>query len=318
MTNLSYLFKKALFYRKNQGGGELARAILRKVLSHPYTVYRNVVWNSIRKKPLEKWLPRKALGLFWMLNPDDKGLSAEIAVEGIHEPFLTSLLEELIMEGMTVVDIGANIGYFALLESRLTGTKGKVIAIEPSPVTFYYLKQNLELNKANNVNPLNVAIGDRTGKATMYLYEQTNWNTLVPLDREFHTSVEVDTITLDELLEDQLQVDVIRMDIEGYECKIIYGMKKILERYNPLLIIEIHGGLVPLDNIAKLLNELGNMGYSIKCMIPRIKEEVFLGRPLANWKNVYEEITIDKFLNDDRLTRFRDNFTVVFQKGRSS
>lgn len=314
MVNLPYLVRKAISYYSHDGAKETVYAILRKILWYPYKCYRMFRWNIIRKKPQEQWLPEKILNMQLFLNPADNGLSAELAIEGIHEPFLTALLNTLIDKEMKVVDIGSNIGYFALLESRLVGPSGKVIAIEPSPITFPLLKQNIELNKAYNIVPVDIAISDRTGKTTMYMYEQANWNSLIPLDRKFASCCEVDTITLDELLKNESKVDVIRMDIEGYECNVIYGMKNVLERHSPLLIVELHSSFTPLDSVITFLNDLRGLRYDIKWIFPRRKEEVFMSKVLTNRKRIYEKLSIGELIDDDRMTKFKENFTVVFER----
>ena len=72
--------------------------------------------------------------------PNDKGISSELVMYGIHEPLTTAIISSEVKDGMTCLDIGSNIGYFAFLENKLAGKKGSVIAIEPSPLIFEILK----------------------------------------------------------------------------------------------------------------------------------------------------------------------------------
>lgn len=72
-------------------------------------------------------------------------------------------MAERLKPGDVFVDVGANIGYFSLLASKLVGPGGRVVAIEASPEVFDLLRRNLELNKAHNVRAVNVAISDREG-----------------------------------------------------------------------------------------------------------------------------------------------------------
>ena len=69
---------------------------------------------------------------------------------------------------MTVIDIGANIGYFTLLFAKLVGDKGKVISFEPEPCNFLFLEKNIASNNFIRVNAQNLALSDKT--ATMDLY----------------------------------------------------------------------------------------------------------------------------------------------------
>ena len=147
------------------------------------------------KKEIEKTV----LGNVMYLSLDDVGVSKTLAVYGRHEPISTELFGQEIKEGMCVVDIGANIGYYALQEARLVGEAGRVIAIEPVPDNFVRLKRNVERNGCRNVELRQAAIGNENGTAKIYISRESNWSSLIP--RGVHTqSVDVQLWTLDSLL----------------------------------------------------------------------------------------------------------------------
>ena len=73
-----------------------------------------------------------------LVDAQDRGISREFALYHVHEPIATEFMKGLLREGMVGIDIGANIGYYVLLEKRLVGSEGKVVAVEPAP-------RNLEL-----------------------------------------------------------------------------------------------------------------------------------------------------------------------------
>jgi protein-L-isoaspartate O-methyltransferase len=77
----------------------------------------------------------------------DKGVSRQLALVGVREKFSTETLQGELREGDCVVDIGANIGYYALMEARLVGSYGKVYAIEPVSYNFQLLENNIQLKK---------------------------------------------------------------------------------------------------------------------------------------------------------------------------
>ena len=77
--------------------------------------------------------------------PNDTGISSELLMFKTHEPLTTKLISKKLTSGMICLDIGSNIGYYALLEHKLVGKEGKVIAIEPSPLNFQYLQKNIKL-----------------------------------------------------------------------------------------------------------------------------------------------------------------------------
>lgn len=76
--------------------------------------------------------------------------------------------------------------------------------------------------------------------------------------------------------------------------------------------MELHGGLVSQDEISKYLKKLQNIDYEIRYIFPRKKDEFFMGFQLVNRKKVYEKLTIHELLEDSRLTKLRENFTVIF------
>src|SRR5215469_1379591 len=81
---------------------------------------------------------------------------------GSWEPELIELVSKTVKSGFNVVDVGAHIGYYSLLFSRLVGPTGHVIAFEPVPKNFEFLSENLELNTCTNVEPINRAVLDRS------------------------------------------------------------------------------------------------------------------------------------------------------------
>jgi FkbM family methyltransferase len=122
-------------------------------------------------------------------------------------------------EGDTVIDIGAHIGRYTILSSKMVGNTGKVVAIEADLDTFQLLKRNVALNNLTNVLPLNIAVFST--KTRIKLYEQSasaKYNSLI-LSRAKQTEkyVEINSDTLDNILELNgiNQVNWIKIDVEG-------------------------------------------------------------------------------------------------------
>jgi len=151
-----------------------------------------------------------------------------------HEPNVTSLFYSLVEKGMTVVDVGANFGYFTILAAKLVGNEGLVLAFEPEPTVYKALIKNIQVNNWNNVRPLQLAVGDLNGK-------------------EFNISPNVnplETISLDSFL--QTDVDIVKIDVEGGELEVLRGMKNILAKGKVKIICEVHPA------------QLSSLGYSTK------------------------------------------------------
>ncbi len=178
-----------------------------------------------------------------------------------------------IREGMTVVDVGANIGYYSLLMSQKVGFSGKVVSFEPNSSIFKEFEHNLKINKITNVIAERVAISSETGYQTL----------LIPCDgMEAHASFnQNETFTTSrvemvrtEKLDDALgrfgieHVDLIKIDVEGAEKSVFEGASKMLsaEKGRPAIIFECSEMLCEAfgHRVYDVLNFLRGFGYSVK------------------------------------------------------
>lgn len=164
------------------------------------------------------------------------------AMHRIHEPVTTEIFKKLIKEGNTVIDVGANIGYFTLLAARLVGHKGKVFSFEPEPRNFAYLTKNLELNKYKNVVARQMAVSDKCGSVDFQICKVDSGHHSVISDTTKSLPktdiIKVETVSLDSLFEKKAKdIDFIKIDAEGSEPKVLAGMKKILLKSKKIKII---------------------------------------------------------------------------------
>ena len=242
--------------------------------------------------------------------PRDPGISRELALYKVHEPLATKLLMEVLKPGMNAVDIGGNIGYYAMLEARLVGPEGKVIAIEPMPENSEQLCQNVKNNGYKNIDIHKLAIGDRDGTALMYITGKSNWHSLhPPVSAKGEMKVPVSTLDSLVMPYNLASVDLVRMDLEGYEIVVIEGMKRTLEKYGPRLLVELHPLLVGTPSIEKYLRTLENLGYGIEWMIEQERDV-----PLR-WQFLkVERPTMKELMNDPRVWKDPRALTVLFSK----
>jgi len=140
--------------------------------------------------------------------------------------------------GSVFVDVGANVGYYTLIASKLVGSQGRIYSIEPVPSTATILKANVKLNNCLNVNVYEVAIW--SSKGTLTLRIPGTWYGLASVSR-YGTDIVVNSITLDELLKNEASIDCIKIDVEGAELEALRGAKDILKR-TKCLVIEISYG----------------------------------------------------------------------------
>jgi len=216
------------------------------------------------------------------LDLSDKGIARELFVYKKRELYGTDLFLKgnLVKECDIVLDIGANIGYFALMESKIIGPSGKVYAVEPSPVNYQRLNENIKLNKFNNIETFNLALGDRIGTAEMFISNKSNWSRLIKRDLpdKVNQIVDVEIQTVDHFLKDKPKPTFIRMDVEGYEINIIRGMTQTLNLEKLGVFIELHPSILSKNDVAKIFHAFREKGFESKyCFInPMLDKNPFI------------------------------------------
>ncbi len=207
---------------------------------------------------------------FLNISYDDKGLSKDLLIHKKREKFSTDLVKSIIQEDEIIIDIGANIGYYTLLESQLA-SKGKVFAVEPIPENFNLLDINIKLNECKNIDAYKMAIGDISGKSKMYVYDKRNRCSFIKdPSGNIINEIEVPVMTLDKFVESYVRQDptFIRMDLEGYEFQVIKGARGILDNNRPLkLFVELHPHLMSDERMMVILNTLKQTNFKIESII---------------------------------------------------
>ena len=174
----------------------------------------------------------------------DKGISRTLILYGERELEHKLMLERVLKPGMSVLDIGANIGYYALIELSLIGKNGNLIAVEPSKQNINLLTKNLVLNGYHNVEIHNKAISDINGYKKLYMSHMSNLNTFHDTGTgQLHLTGEkilVETMTVPNLMNNR-KLDLIRMDVEGHEVEVLNGLLPAIKNLlQPMIIFETH------------------------------------------------------------------------------
>lgn len=205
-----------------------------------------------------------------LLDLEDRGISRTLLLFGERELEHKIMLERFLKPGMNVLDIGANIGYYALMELGLIGPSGRLVAVEPSPSNVELLRRNLALNNHSDIEVHQVAISDQSGFKPFFLSEMSNLNTFhdngTGLLHLSGKTVDVRTATVPEIMSGR-PLDLIRMDVEGHEVEVINGLLPAIERgeTSPTIIFETH--LSRYGNghdIETPLRRLFALGYRVK------------------------------------------------------
>jgi FkbM family methyltransferase len=155
------------------------------------------------------------------------------------EPDVRAAIRRITKPGMTVLDIGANVGAHTLLFSALTGSTGRVVAFEPTDFGYRKLEKNVSLNPNLAVELVHMALADRTARQQQVDF-RASWQTD---GRRVDGLSTVDMIRLDEWADahDLTRVDVIKLDVDGYEYPVLVGGQKTIARTRPTFIIEATG-----------------------------------------------------------------------------
>jgi len=174
---------------------------------------------------------------------------------GIAEPAVQETFAELLAPGMTMYDVGANIGFFTLIAAHCVGPDGRVIAIEPLPGHVRWLRHNAALNGLQQVEIIQAAAGATSGRTAFASRDAPVWGQVSATGE-----LEVELIALDDRIESgALPVpDVVKLDVEGGEVDALAGLEQTLARHRPTLIVEV------LQTLAAVTAALTAAGYAIE------------------------------------------------------
>ncbi len=179
--------------------------------------------------------------------------------------------------GDTVVDVGANIGYYTLLAARKVGPRGKVIAFEPAPESFSFLERNVKANGFNNVVIEQKALSNSRGRLLLYRSGENRGDHRIFPAQGSRDAVEVEALPLDEYLPDSASVNLIKIDTQGAEGVIVEGMLRALQAQDDLkLLVEFWPYALSRGQYsgARLLQHFETLGFRMYAIEER-QEGVF-------------------------------------------
>lgn len=221
----------------------------------------------------QHWVPRaelsvEACGNTLLLDPEDMGMSrALLLAAGEWERPETEAFRSRVREGMTVIDIGANLGYYSLLAAQLVGPLGRVFAFEPSPRTFSFLEKSVAANGYRNITLVRKAVSDASGITQFQIDPESSGTHRISHHNSKPESILVETVSLDEYFaKGDARVDFIKIDAEGAEPLILAGIRGVIERNASLVLMTEFSPRAIGDfglSAESFLNELRNFGFAI-------------------------------------------------------
>lgn len=200
------------------------------------------------------------------ISPNNGFIDRYIFLYGVYESFMLDLIKEHLSSGMTFVDIGANIGQHSMFAATLVGKTGSVHAYEPIPSLYTQLsKSSSENNFETILHPHNYALGKVESTGQLFVSENIGGSSLVNEDKTRET-IQVTIKKGDDELQSLSQVDMIKIDVEGYEYEVLEGIQGTLRKHHPVMLLEFSGDFYNKQgtgNGAKILALLKELNYSL-------------------------------------------------------
>ena len=191
---------------------------------------------------------------------------------GVYEGAKQACFAGHVAPGAVVFDIGANVGFYTLLASKLVGPAGKVVAFEPVPSNVAYLRRHLALNAVDNVEVVEAAVSDLEGEVA---FQEGASNSVGRIAEGGNLTIP--SVTIDALIESGRlpPPTVIKMDVEGAEYRALMGAKRSLIQHRPILFLATHNPEVH----AQCCELMRSCGYEMQPID---------GRPLASSQEILE------------------------------
>jgi FkbM family methyltransferase len=192
---------------------------------------------------------------------------------GEYEKNKFAAIRQFLKPGGTFIDVGANKGDFALFASNIVRSNGSVLAFEPEPFNVHWLRKSIEINVYRNIQLFEVALSDKNGSAELFIGEKSGWHSLLGEKGSTHRKLDVTVRTLDSILDEinfNRPINVMKIDVEGAEQKVLKGANKLLGQQNIVLLIDLHPhhGV----NVQEVVNTLEVYGFSVYDESPPFKK----------------------------------------------
>jgi FkbM family methyltransferase len=213
-----------------------------------------------------------------------------IWLTGRWEPVITEFFRQTLTPGDTFVDVGANIGYYSLLASRIVGDTGHVYSIEASPTIFHLLERNIALNHVANVVPVQEVAADSEGEREFWLSWEHNRGQSTAVEavgrrRGMNSEGRVRCGTLTSIVPNErlLSARLIKIDVEGAERSVLEPLFALLPQFSDRTVwaIELSPEFCPggQDDVERIFDAFGAAGYQAAALKNDYALDNYLSKP---------------------------------------
>lgn len=226
-------------------------------------------------------LTRTVFGHKMFVDTRDISIAPHLCLDGQWEPQITKVFLETLQEGMNVLEVGANIGYYTVLAATRIGKSGKIYSFEANPEIFEILLHNIAVNGLlERAELINKAVSNKSGTIKFHTLNRLRGaSNITGFSQEILNKygdevkvIEVEALSLDEYFNNKdVGIDVIKIDAEGSEALILKGMRKLLA-HNPhiTIISEFAPSFISAtgEDPAQFLEEIMSLGFKLKVIGP--------------------------------------------------
>jgi FkbM family methyltransferase len=238
----------------------------------------------------------RVLGKYIMfVEPEDRGITPHLALNGYWESWITLAIARLVRPGWRCIDVGANVGYYALLLADAVGAEGRVLAVEPNPTVARWLALNMEVNGFSGWVDIErcVVAEDKSEIVDLFVERSRPGNaTICTVHDPLAERISVRSSSIDELALNWPRVDLVKIDAEGAEPAIWKGMRHTLSRNRDIIVLMEFTPSRYADP-ASFLGEIRSDGFSVRqvaedgTMIPLPLEDIERQLACGEWTMLF-------------------------------
>ena len=199
---------------------------------------------------------------------DDDYFTISLERQKYHEKHFTDFVRLYLKKGDVALDLGANLGYHTITMAELVENSGKILSFEPQRIIFQQLNCNVFLNRLDNVDTYNLAVGNSNSDVFI---DSPNYHRINPMYTNIgNTSINTDNVgyKVHQIQLDSLELnrlDFIKLDIQGYELFALQGAKNTIDKFKPVMFMEIEEKQLEKFKTSSvdLINYTKELGYKL-------------------------------------------------------